>query len=474
MSFLPYGGASTGGWLTATGSSVLAHGAAVWLTLGGVAELFDPVDIAQPRPQFTITLEQLDSDALAGIVERQGAAGGVDEDREALTETPAPDTVDPLEGEELAALVPDPQAEPQTEPEAPTLPEPETLDPDLPTEQPAALEPETAEQPQPVTPQAVPVATPVTPQDMAALTPITPETGQSTEQTAGLAPQSLDPSPLIPETVAPIGTAPQAATAAVSGAQTVQPVGPVNDVLTPDAPVTSGQAEVVTALTRTAPSPAPAAAARPPAPPNAQDLAIGDLIRRIRDAESDPCLLALPRRAGADGLGLALMAAADGEMARFADAVLTAQDADIRQTRTLVDPRQCPALAYVRQNPDYPAARLGLALDAAEVASGDNLTGVLRGTAGQYVLLLLIDNNGVVQDLQRFLSFSGNFTRFDVPVTRQGAPRDTSQLLLAIATQRPAQVIRDRAGQLARDVFAGLSGEIASGAAIAVATFDVR
>lgn len=472
MSFLPYGGASTGGWLAATGSSVLAHGAALWLVLGGVSEWFDPIDVAQPRPQFTITLEQLDSDALAGIVERQGTAGGVDENREALTETPAPDTVDPLEGEQLAALAPESEPEPQPEPEAPARPEPETLDPDLPTEQPAALDPETPDPAQPVTPQPTPLATPVSPQDMAALTPVTPETGQ----TSGLAPQSVDPSPLIPETVAPVGAAaPETATGTVSGAQTVQPVGPTNDVLTPDAPTASGRAEVVTALNRPAPSRGPATApTRPPAPPSAQDLAIGDLIRRIRDAEADTCLLALPRRAGADSVGLALMAAADGEMARFADAVLTAQDADIRQTRTLVDPRQCPALAYVRQNRDYPATRLGLALDAAEVASGSNLTGVLRGTAGRYVLLLLIDNNGVVQDLQRFLSFSGNFTRFDVPVTRQGAPRDTSQLLLAIATQRPAPEIRDRDGQLARDVFAGLSGEIASGAAIAVATFDVR
>ena len=89
-------------------------------------------------------------------------------------------------------------------------------------------------------------------------------------------------------------------------------------------------------------------------------------------------------------------------------------------------------------------------------------------------MLLLVDDNGVVQDLQRFLSFSGNFVRFDVPVNRAGNSRDTSQMLLAIATRRPPDVIRNRAGNLAQEVFVGLDGEFGPGASLAVATFDVR
>lgn len=475
MSFLPYGGSSLGGWLVATGSSVLAHGAAVYLALGGIDAFFQQIETAQPRPQFTITLEQLDSDALAGIIERDGVAGGLDQAEPSQAETPTPESADTVEPEQLAALTPQeaPEPEPEIEAEEPPLPEPETVTPEEPAQAPELAEPD---MPEPVTPQAAPSAMPVTPQDMAALTPITPETGAA----AGMAPQPVDPSPLIPETVAPVGPAASGSglTGQAPAAQTVQPVGPANDILTPDAPIASGQSQVVTALNRRPdPGPGPATprpAAQPPAPPSAQDLAIGDLIRRIRAADADPCLLALPRRAGQDGVGLALIAAADGAMSNFANTVLTPEDADIRQTRTLVDPRQCPALSYVRQNRDYPATRLGLALDTAEVPSGGNLTGVLRGTAGRYVTLLLIDNNGVVQDLQRFMSFSGNFARFDVPVTRQGPPRDTSQILLAIATQRPASTIRDRDGRLAQDVFAGLSGELASSAAIALTTFDVR
>jgi hypothetical protein len=90
------------------------------------------------------------------------------------------------------------------------------------------------------------------------------------------------------------------------------------------------------------------------------------------------------------------------------------------------------------------------------------------------VTLLLIDDNGVVQDLQRFLSFSGNLARFDVPVTRSGLAKDTSQILLAIASPRQPDALRERAGQLAQDVFAGLGGVTGDDTALAVATFDVR
>lgn len=284
------------------------------------------------------------------------------------------------------------------------------------------------------------------------------------------APRAAASRTALPQTAAsqaalPQAGAPQAALRRSDSRQTATPV--------------AADRQSVTALAALRPEgPAPgtggAQRSRPPQPRSQQDLAIGDLIQRIRGALAESCLVALPRRDGTDGVGLALTAAQEQAMSRFADNVLIAQDADIRQTRTLIDPRQCPALTYMRQNRDYPITRLGLSLDRAEVPSGGRLTGTLRGTAGRYVTLLLVDNNGVVQDLQRFLSFSGNFARFDVPVTRAGAPRDTSQILLALSTAGPTTTVRDRAGQLAGNVFDGLEGELGGGAAIAFTTFDVR
>ncbi len=272
------------------------------------------------------------------------------------------------------------------------------------------------------------------------------------------------PETLVPETVTAIPAQELSPilpteTIAVAAAPPVEVVAP--NVTLPPAQTGAGGA---------ASAPAPVAA---PAP-SQQDLALGALIDRLRGTSGDPCLIALPRRQGTEGVGLGLVAATDAAMDSFARALADGGGTVPDQTRVLVDPRQCPALDWIRQNADYPATRLGLRVDASEVASGGRLTGIIRGGAGRQLTLLLIDDNGVVQDLGRFLSFSGALAQFDVPVTRDGPARDTSQILVAIGTTRSPRALTDRAGYLSDEVFSGLVGELADGAWLAVATFDVR
>lgn len=555
MSYLPYSADTVSGWVLAAGTSLLAHGAVVVLGYSGIVQRTAMPAEPEARPEYTITLERLDSDTLAGLLERQSPTAEAEADPDA----PA------AESETLA--LPEPEPEPDSEPEPetaaiPAPPEPETLTPEpldaapLTPETPDAPESDIAEpvtpdtdiaepvSPEPVTPEPViaetitpdPVPADPVPTDSVTAETITPETATALDpvvaddpapvdtataetlptETVTAAPvDTPDPAPsnpLIAETLAPVSPiaadqtgfsaipsrpvaqqplAPQGATALpVAPAAQTPPTTmaePVQRIITTAPLSTTGTAapsaapETLSALTTTTPAALPVIgrqtprrAALPAAPPTAQDLAVGDLIARIRATPADPCLLALPRRDGDSGVGLELIAANDTAMAQFATALLTPADSAIRQTRTLVDPRQCAALAYLRDNRDYPATRLGIALDSAEVASGDEITGVLRGIAGRYVLLLIVDNNGVVQDLQRFMSFSGNFARFTVPVTRVGPQRDTSQSLIAITTDTPASTIRARDGQLAADVFRDLDAAQGRNAAIGFATFDVR
>lgn len=439
MTFLPYAEAGIGSWFTASGGAALAHGAVLAASLSGMVEwlnLTEPTPAAQP--EYTITLERLDSDTIAGLLEQQGEAATEDGQGDDLSaaeepEEPEVETLAALPAEDVAE--PEPEEQPAVEPEAQLPEEVEALE---------ATEAE-ALQPEVLAPVTAEPTTPLVEEDLGPLI---------SETVTALPPTTEALTPIVPE-----GTAAMAIPAP-SEPQALAPVNSTN--------------AVVAAVQRPETTATPKPETKPAPPPSAQDLAIGDLLRRIRAVPHEDCLLALPRRDGEEGVGLALIASSEAAMMRFSEALLTAEDDGIRQTRTLVDERQCAALNYVRGNGDYPATRLGVRLDADEVPSGGRLTGVLRGTAGRYVVLLLVDNNGVAQDLQRFVSFSGNFARFDVPVTRAGAPRDSKQLLLAIATRRPSRTIRDRAGQLARDVFAGLEGELATGAALAVTTFDVR
>lgn len=405
MSFLPYQATSATGWLAAAGGSAVVHSVAIAAVFGAWIHLPGRFDAEEPRQGFTITLETLDTDALIGLTEQQGEAGG-----------------DPGAGDADPAAAPD--LPPDEVPEA----LPDSTEPDGPEPPEQAL-------PADATPPA-PVAVP-------------------------------DEGPLILQ-----GSDP---------AQLPGPGGPDTDQSGVVQPLAEPDSERLAMLPPSSPLPAapgtgqvPDADGAVPRPPSQQDLALGDLIRTIRTSPAAPCLVALPRRDGETGAGVALIGASGQDLRDFSQAALAGAGAGVRQTRTLVDPRQCPALEHVRANGDYPISRLGLRLDSVEVPSGGRLTGVVRGVAGKAVLLMLVDANGVVQDLDRFTTVNGNFARFEVPVTRSGPQRDTAQLLLVLAAPQSVQVLRDRMGRLAQDVFSGIDSTALRNAAIALATFTVR
>lgn len=472
MSFLPYAPTTSGAWWLAGSGSVVTHAALIVFAVAGSQGLVSlAAPLPPPKPKVTITLTPLDSDIIAGLSRQEGLAGADGAKGQApLTSVATAETPTPREApaapkadqitESLAALDVPTASEPETTPQSLAAVTPEAsrrLAPD--TASAEALPPLPAlEIPEPTRPDRAQPASPIIPMNISperavapqALQPVTVSPGSVTRPEPVISSTSRNAAQPSPEIISTTPIAPSRAVPTVSAQRLSATLAPIR----PTSPRTSTPVAQIAA-------------------PNAQDLAIADLLRRIRSAPPQPCFLALPRGDGDTGVGLALVANSQTAIETFNDTVLTNEDSALRQTRTFVDNRQCPALEYIRQNQDYPASRLGLSLTSTVVPSGGRLTGTLRGTAGRYLTLLLIDNNGVVQDLQRFLTFSGNVTRFDVPVTRAGPPRDTGQILLAIATRTPAPVLRDRAGRLAADVFGGLTGPIADQAALGVATFDV-
>ncbi len=452
MSALPYGSASPKGWLAAGGGSVLIHGAVGLVLLLGTAPLLRPISTPDHGRNFTVTLDRLDTNTLVGFSLQNGQAGAPEAtviQGNSLVPNPtieAAAPLDPVDETKPSVAPADPQESEAQVVETVTATPTDTLravvDPTVDIATTASLDPVTPVAP--LSPVVEAIASPLAP----TLSPVLPATS----------------GPITPETVTVLSSA-NTTTPTTTQTLVVQPVAPV---------ATAGLAAVSSAPPAAVAAPTPARVAAPAPVPNEQDLAIGTLLTRLRAADVPGCFVSLPRRDGTDGVGLELAAAREADFVSFANSVLTASDANLRQTRTLLDPRQCAALNYVQRNQDYPATRLALRLDAANIASGERLTGVLRGTAGKYVALLLVDNNGVVQDLQRFMASSGNLVRFDVPVTRDGPQRDTAQLLLAVAAQTPLTQILDRDGQLAENVFADLSGAAAGSAALAVTTFEVR
>ncbi|MBQ2261494.1 MAG: hypothetical protein II336_09015 [Loktanella sp.] len=416
MSYLPYGASGLGSWSKASAASVLVHCGAVALVAGSF--FASPVSPSDARTQHLITIDRLDPDVLAGMIAQQGAAQDI-----------ANGQAEEAEPSAAAIATEDEQNIIETPEDPGGIEEPEEADlvtPDLSIPEDMVVEQATA----------VLVEEP--------LRPATPDVLQAL-------PPNLD-SPLARAADESAGSAPPDAVAALRAE--------------------TGEIEVLTARGAYRPSPS----GPPPvaAPPSAQDLALGDLAARITLVDADPCLVALPRRDSDDGVGLEIMASTDTAMARFADDLLGADDTQLRQVRVLVDQLQCAALGFLRETAVYPVTRIGISLQADVVSSGSQLSGELRGGAGRFMTLLVIDNNGVVQDVQRFTSTTGPVTRFDIPMTRNAPLRDTRHLLLALATDTPAVTLRGRAGLIAADVFDGQNGDEVENMTFGLVAFEVR
>ncbi|MFD1881863.1 hypothetical protein [Paracoccus pacificus] len=202
---------------------------------------------------------------------------------------------------------------------------------------------------------------------------------------------------------------------------------------------------------------------------------ISDLVSGIRENLGDACLLAVPRQQPDGNLALTVMAADDRSISGFIDTITAKTTTPMTPTPVLLDRRQCPAITWLRASPRYPATGLVVTLASRELASGDHVQGRIDGgDTGQTVTLLMIDDDGVVQDARRFMLDAEGATRFDAKVTRSGAARDTGILLLALATPAVPAAVETQAGRTAAEFFAALEADAAPGTPAGAAVFTLR
>lgn len=229
-------------------------------------------------------------------------------------------------------------------------------------------------------------------------------------------------------------------------------------------------------LSRPTPAPAAAApaiaAAAPDLPP--ADPRITQLFERIRAMLTDACVFARPALLGDDQVQLSVFAADDRQIAAMMQDLTRDLTTPVTQAQVLLDPRQCPALAFARRDPAYPAPGLSLQLDRQDMASGQTLSGRVSGGVGFYTTLLLIDDQGVVHDLRRYLIGSAAGSRFDIPLARFGDARDTHQLIVALATPTRPNAVTRLPGDDAGRFFDALAAEVGQDVRAGVANVFLR
>ena len=209
-----------------------------------------------------------------------------------------------------------------------------------------------------------------------------------------------------------------------------------------------------------------------------RDETLAALIGDIRGRLGDSCLLALPQPSARDQLQVTALGADETQFAPLFDDLAPAVDVALVANPVLLDARQCPAISFARARPNYPAFPLRIALDSADIQSGQSLRGTIEGAGrADTLVLLLVDDNGVVQDLTRFfIAGAPDQAEFDVPAHLSGDPRVTGKLLMAIASIAPLETVFAEAGGLAEDFYAALGRETADaiGLQIGLMSFTLR
>jgi hypothetical protein len=191
----------------------------------------------------------------------------------------------------------------------------------------------------------------------------------------------------------------------------------------------------------------------------------------IRTFDGGSCFVALPAIGSNDSVEFQTFGKDKAREAEFTAAYASALGiaADV-SLGNVADP-QCLALSFAREVERYPAFSLIIELDAVEVSSGSILSGAVLNVQDRLINLLLIDDEGRVQAVDRFLSApNGTDRQFSAPLTLTSGPVATKQLLMAIAADRPVQMLDGKTNELATDFFSRLVSEIAeSGADIDIA-----
>ncbi|MDT0681954.1 hypothetical protein RM543_04590 [Roseicyclus sp. F158] len=121
---------------------------------------------------------------------------------------------------------------------------------------------------------------------------------------------------------------------------------------------------------------------------------------------------------------------------------------------------QCAALRFVTHVGRYP--EFGVYIDIAErnIVSGDQLEAAIRNTGGRNVHLLLIDDEGMVQVLDDFVSSRLGQREIAIGMNLTGGDVETEQLLMALTSPAPLETVRSLNGANAPRFFGRLEQEM--------------
>src|SRR5690606_20528219 len=103
--------------------------------------------------------------------------------------------------------------------------------------------------------------------------------------------------------------------------------------------------------------------------------------------------------------------------------------------------QQCGALSFARTLPGYPLPALDIRPEVRTIESGAYLSGRIREPKRKWLYLLLVDDEGKVEEIQDLFREAGGSIGFSAPMTLKHGPVSTVQILVALASDEPLETV---------------------------------
>jgi serine/threonine-protein kinase len=216
-------------------------------------------------------------------------------------------------------------------------------------------------------------------------------------------------------------------------APTSRPLAPLNEVALPPKPVPPSPPQ--TNVPHDAPAPTTAS---PADSPNREDV-----VRRfIQHYDGGDCFFMTPIAVSATAAAVEGFGDSTAPFELLDKAFKKTQGFEAKIGVRLVTPQQCPAITFLNRLRVDGARTPRISLGSVKLRPGEPLVGNIENFANRLVELLLVSDNGLVQNMSYLLKPGTDALSFAIDIPRSDDAAGTSQLVMAVATPRVLDSLR--------------------------------
>jgi hypothetical protein len=200
-----------------------------------------------------------------------------------------------------------------------------------------------------------------------------------------------------------------------------------------------------------------------------------DVVATVRGFDGGACFLAVPEKGQTEVWRIRAYGVEPFTISQFTSYMIEQGESDVPLSQRQVVREQCNALDFAREFPSASEGGLRLVFDRDRLADGAELAGQVTGIAWQWVYVTLVDDDGMAQDVSRYVSMSGDVAKVRMPVHVTGGGRARTQLVIVVSSDKPLSLLNIAEPQPLARILGLVGGQIsASGANVEVAVADFQ